>query len=168
MAVKLPSNVKRFIVHLNAIGDTPAEVMVAVAQEFSIEVSRALVQHYDPTRVQGRDLSKQLKELFYATRKRANEEAAENLPLGSRAVRLNLLRQVVERNEGKADKIVTTAIEAARREMLAFDEDGNAVEQVVRVINSPMDYLAQPSAGPMIPEDQATSTVSTDAPPASP
>jgi hypothetical protein len=146
----LPSNIKRFIVRLLAQGDAPSEVVRAVAQEFSVDVSAPAVLRYNPDLGQGEKLSAHLKELFYATRK-AFIENADNLPMAQKGIRLKRLETIHDRAmEAGTLKIAATAIDLSRKEMMAL-ELGQAGEfaGVFRVINSPDDDLpAAPSAAP--------------------
>jgi len=145
----LPTKVKRFIVQLNAMGDSPSEVVRAVAQEFSIEVTPQTVQRYDPSKLPGRTLSKGLKELFDTTRKEF-VESADDLPMAQKAIRLRRLDSIHEKaTEAGTLKIAATAIDLARKEMMAL-ELGEAGEfaGVFRVINSPDEGL--PSVPPAV------------------
>lgn len=138
---------------MNATGHVPSEVVRAVAQEFSVDVTPQAIMRYNPTRVQGEKLSATLKELFYATRKAARAQAMEDMPLGDMYDRMTLLMGIVERNAGIADKITAAAIEAARREVRALDlGDGDGLAGVFRVINSP-DF--DPSLPPSLPPASA-------------
>lgn len=134
----LPTKVKRFIVKMNAYGDSPSEVVRAVAQEFSLDVTPQIVQRYDPTKVPGETLSKVLRELFYATRK-AFCESPDTLPMAQKAIRLQRLDAIHEKaSEAGTLKIAATAIDLARKEMMGLQlGDGEGITGVFRVINSP-------------------------------
>lgn len=59
---------KLFIVQSLAVFNTPQETVVLVKEEFDINVSRQQVESYDPTKVTGRDLSKEFKDFFEKVR----------------------------------------------------------------------------------------------------
>jgi hypothetical protein len=59
---------KLFIVQSLAVFNTPQETVILVKEEFDINVSRQQVESYDPTKVAGRDLSKEFKDVFEKTR----------------------------------------------------------------------------------------------------
>jgi len=61
---RLAANVKHFIVIQNACGSSPSVVAMAVKEVFDVEVSRALVERYDPTKAAGQALSMPLKTLY--------------------------------------------------------------------------------------------------------
>ncbi|WP_086381843.1 DUF2280 domain-containing protein [Caballeronia sordidicola] len=151
----LPSTVKRYIVRLLAQGDSPIEVVRAVAQDFSLEVSVQTVNRYHPDKPTGDCLSKPLRELFYSTRK-AFVESPDNLPMAQKAIRLRRLDTQYEMAlEAGTLKIALTAIDLARKEMMALQlgEGGGEFAGVFRVFNSPDDDA------PPLPENQASLTV---------
>jgi hypothetical protein len=92
---KLEPKVKRYIVQALACFDTPSQVAAAVKEEFGIEMIRQHVATYDPTKVQGRDLSKELRVLFDETRKRFVEEV-ESIPVAQQSYRLRQLQRMTE------------------------------------------------------------------------
>lgn len=143
----LPTTIKRFIVKLLAMGDGPSDVVRAVSQEFSVDVSFQTVNRYNPSLITGEKLSAPLKELFYATRK-AFIESADDLPMAQKAIRLRRLDVIHEKaTEAGTLKIAATAIDLARKEMMVLGMgDGGEFAGVFRVLNSPDDDLAEPSA----------------------
>lgn len=89
---------KRFIVQALACYDTPTQVAEAVKEEFGLDVHRAQVAQYDPTKQAGRTLAKKWRDLFDDTRKRFREEAAE-IPIAQRAFRLRAMHRMLEKAE---------------------------------------------------------------------
>ena len=118
-ALKEP--VKIFIVQSLACFETPQQVADTVKQEFKIEISRQQVALYDPTKYSGRNLSKKLKDLFYETRKKFQENILD-IPIANKAFRLkelqglyedsgrnkrakqNLLKQAFQETDGRVTK----------------------------------------------------------------
>ena len=98
---KLDVKVKRYIVRALACWDTPTQVAQAVKEEFGLELGRQQVAAYDPTKQQGRELSKELVELFTETRARFKSEV-DSIPIANQSFRLRSLermhRAAVERN----------------------------------------------------------------------
>src|SRR5688500_9422327 len=114
----LKNSHKQFIVKLLAVYESPADVIQLVKENFEITVTLQKLQHYDPTTVMGRDLSKTLKELFEETRKEFDESAI--IPLSKKVVRLKKLSKYVQvfegmGNYGKAAEII---------EQIAKDDGG--------------------------------------------
>src|SRR5690606_23073396 len=86
---------KRYIVQALACYDTPAQVAEAVKEEFGLDVHRAQVAQYDPTKVSGQDLAKKWRDLFEETRKRFRAEVAE-IPIADQAYRMRQLHRMVQ------------------------------------------------------------------------
>lgn len=95
----LSNEVKTFIVQALACFDTPSQVAEAVKQEFRLEISRQLVETYDPTKRAAKNLAKRWVVMFEDTRKRFREETAE-IPIANRAYRLRALGRMAEKVEG--------------------------------------------------------------------
>lgn len=87
----LKENVKLFIVIGLARHLTPSQVVDAVKEEFELVVSRMQVQTYDPTKAQGKSLSKKFKEIFLAARKKFIDEESET-PISLKNYRLQILQ----------------------------------------------------------------------------
>ncbi len=93
----LSVTVKRYIVHALACFETPTEVSKAVKEEFDLEISRMQVQKYDPTKVVGQEMSKELRALFYATREKFKNEI-ETIPIANQAFRLKAMDKIYQSN----------------------------------------------------------------------
>lgn len=107
---------KRFIVQALACYDTPTQVAEAVKEEFGVEVHRAQVAQYDPTKQAGRSLAKKWRVLFDDTRKRFREEAAE-IPIAQRAYRLRKMGQIAAKAEQMRNlPLVLQILEQAAKE----------------------------------------------------
>lgn len=99
----LSVNVKRFIVQALARFESPTHVQKAVKEEFGLDITRQHVARYDPTKVAGHDLSKDLSALFHETRKHYREHV-EEIPIANQAFRLASLNRLhtnaAEKNNG--------------------------------------------------------------------
>lgn len=95
---KLTVEQQTFIVQAQACFDTPATVVKAVKEEFKIEVSRQLVEMYDPTKRCAERLGKRWRELFAETRKTFLEDTSK-IGISHKAVRLRALDRMAARAE---------------------------------------------------------------------
>lgn len=112
----LNDDVKAFIVQALACYDTPSQVVDAVQDEFGVKVSRPQVQAYDPTKAQGKSLSKKWRDLFEATRKRFLKEVAE-IPIATQSFRLRALQKLYEKTASRGNVVVAAQlIEQAAKE----------------------------------------------------
>ncbi|OZI79901.1 DUF2280 domain-containing protein [Bordetella genomosp. 2] len=108
---------KRYIVQALACYDTPAQVAEAVKEEFGLDVHRAQVAQYDPTKVSGQDLAKKWRDLFDDTRKRFRDEVAE-IPIADQAYRLRTLQRAMAKAERQGNvAMVSQLLEQAAKEV---------------------------------------------------
>ncbi len=113
----LKDDVKTFIVQALACYDTPSQVVHAVKQEFGIEVPRAQVALYDPTKTAGRSLGAKLRDLFTATRKAFLDEAA-TIPIAQQAYRLRVLQRLQQQAESRGNAaLAAQLLEQAAKEV---------------------------------------------------
>jgi len=89
----LNKEIKLFIVQSLACHDTPSQVAEAVNEEFGVKIERQNVMRYDPTKISGKTLAKELVEVFHATRKAFLEESLE-IPIASKIFRLRSLQRM--------------------------------------------------------------------------
>lgn len=114
---KLTDTHKRFIVQALACWDRPQEVADAVKEEFGFEMSRGHVQQYDPTKVNGKELSAKWRDLFHATRE-AYRRAVAEIPIAEQAFRLRSLGKIHERHMARGNlKGAAEALEQAAKEI---------------------------------------------------
>lgn len=92
-ALKEP--VKMFIVQSLACFETPQQVADSVEETYKIKIDRKQCHSYDPTKYAGRNLSKKLKDLFYETRKKFQENILD-IPIANKAFRLKELQNMYE------------------------------------------------------------------------
>lgn len=92
---KLTDEQKYFITQSLACFDTPSVIVEAVKEEFAIAVTPSQVQAYDPTKFQGRALSKKYKDIFEATRQAFLDEKSQ-IPIASKAYRLRTLQRLLD------------------------------------------------------------------------
>lgn len=90
---KLPAALKIFIVSQLAAYESPSAVAKAAKEHFKVELSRQAVQAYDPTKVQGRGLSTELRELFEKERTRFNTEL-DSIGIAQKGFRLRQLERI--------------------------------------------------------------------------
>ncbi|MNJ55538.1 hypothetical protein D3C77_510350 [compost metagenome] len=113
----LRDEVKAFVVQALACFDTPSQVVVAVKENFGLEVSRQQCEAYDPTKYVGRNLHLKWRTLFEDTRCRFREETAD-IPIANRAYRLRALGRMAERAESMKNMALTAQLlEQAAKEV---------------------------------------------------
>jgi hypothetical protein len=106
---KLSDGVKAYIVQALACFDTPSVVVAAVKKEFSVDVSRQLVENYDPTKRAGDNLSAKWRMLFEETRKVFLEDTA-TIAISHRAVRLRALQRMAEKAEERGNMVLASSL----------------------------------------------------------
>lgn len=111
---------KKFVVMSLAVFDTPSDVVDAVREKYGVKITRQSIQFYDPTKVAGRELSDELRELFFKTREDYDKEAENNLPLLKRHNRVKKLSRYVENAENMGNEIGAAAL----IEQIAKEEGG--------------------------------------------
>jgi hypothetical protein len=92
---RLPLELRRYIVELNACRFTPSQVVKQVEAFCGVRLTLQKVQCYDPTKKAGRGLSGELRELFISQR-RAYDRDFYNAHSNSEAWRANGLTAVIE------------------------------------------------------------------------
>lgn len=114
---KLNDEAKTFIVQALACFDTPSVVAKAVKDEFGIEVTRQLIERYNPTKKAGANLGKKMIALFEETRKAFIEDTAE-IAISHRAVRLRGLQRMAEKAEAQGNMVLAASLyEQAAKEV---------------------------------------------------
>lgn len=93
--VTLSRAVQKFIVEQNACDEKPSDVVKAVKEEFGVDISRQLVERYDPTKAAGSKLSEKLSEHYWEVREKYERQEDER-GIGSISYRLRRLA-VIER-----------------------------------------------------------------------
>ena len=92
---KLKKAEQLFIVRSLAQFMTPTEVVKAIKETFNIVVSPQQVEAYDPNKVAGRDLRKEFKEVFEATRKEYLKQPIHNISGANDIVQLKILSDLL-------------------------------------------------------------------------
>lgn len=110
----LNDGVKAFIVQALASFDSPTQVVALVKDEFGLELGRQQVSAYDPTKSQGRNLSKKWRDYFNSEREKFKKER-ENIAIANRAYRLKRLQKIVD-DAGKNSFLVMKALEQAAKD----------------------------------------------------
>lgn len=116
----LPDEIKSFIINAVAAFDTPTQVVAAVKEEFGREITRQLVQCYDPSTYNGRNLSQKWRVEFDKARKAFLDDCTA-IPIANRATRIRALNRMAV----KAETMRNFAL-AAQLHKQAAEEMGNA------------------------------------------
>lgn len=121
---RLKKNQKIKIVKHLACMKSPSEVVEAVKQEFGIEIPRSQVCLYNPDLISGTNLSKELRHLYYDTRRKYVEEESE-VPVFHKGYRMNEIQDLYEKAK-RAGNIVLAMqlLEQAAKESGGFYEKG--------------------------------------------
>jgi len=106
---KISAGGKTFIAQSLACFDTPMTVVAAVKKEFGVDVSRQLVETYDPTKKAGYALSQTWRDLFKSTREAFLEDTAE-IAISHRAVRLRALQRMAEKAETQGNMVLAASL----------------------------------------------------------
>lgn len=110
----LTNEQKTFIVQANACFDPPSAVVASVKAEFGIDISRQLVETYDPTKRASKQIAKRWREMFEKTRKAFLEDTAA-IGIANRSVRLRALNRMAD----KAESMGNMALAAQLHEQAA-------------------------------------------------
>ena len=121
-ALKEP--VKIFIVQSLACFETPQQVADSVEETYNIRIDRKQCHSYDPTKYAGRNLSKKLKDLFYETRKKFQENILD-IPIANKAFRLKEIQNMYD-DSGKNKRIKQNLLKQAFQET-----DGRVTKQEI-------------------------------------
>ncbi|MGY3822806.1 DUF2280 domain-containing protein [Acinetobacter haemolyticus] len=92
---KLKKAEQLFIVRSIAQFMTPTEVVKAIKERFNIDVSPQQVEAYDPTKVAGRDLRQEYKDVFEATRDEYLKQPIHNISGANDIVQLKILSDLL-------------------------------------------------------------------------
>lgn len=117
----LSGPVKVFIVERLACFDKPVEVQQAVKREFKVDVTLPQLAAYNPTQASGARLSKTLREVFEATRKKFLEDTS-SIAIAHRSYRLRMLDRMAEKMVDVGNVVVAAQLleQAAKEEGGAF------------------------------------------------
>ncbi|AXY56820.1 DUF2280 domain-containing protein [Acinetobacter chinensis] len=143
-ALKEP--VKIFIVQSLACFETPQQVADSVEETYKIKIDRKQCHSYDPTKYAGRNLSKKLKDLFYETRKKFQENILD-IPIANKAFRLKELQMMYEdsgRNKRAKQNLLKQAFQETDGRVTKQEitgKDGKPIETVSSDVSTES-YLA--------------------------
>ena len=119
MAAKsdLSDDIKLFIVEHLACFDSPSVVASAVEKEFGRKVARQTIEAYDPTKVQGRNLSAKLREYFSKVRGSFLHDL-DTVAIASKAFRLRMLERMARHLEERSNVLgAAQLLEQAAKEV---------------------------------------------------
>ncbi|VFR20235.1 Phage protein [plant metagenome] len=134
---KLTDTHKRFVVQALARYESPQDVADAFQDEFGIEVHRAQMAQYDPTKASGKDMAPKWRELFKQTRE-TFKAAVDEIPIAQQAFRLHRLGKIHDRHLQRGNLVGAASIleQAAKEVGGAFTNrrehtgaDGGPIEQ---------------------------------------
>lgn len=145
----LKEEIKQYIVQALACYDTPQQVSEQLKEEFGLVVERPQVQSYDPTKVQGRSLSKKYKDLFEATRAKFLEAVSE-IPIANQAVRLRSL----QRMHDKAMRGGNSVLAASLLEQVAREVGGNFTNKTKAEVELNAKHQHQVSKSPDVSREE--------------
>ncbi|ENV94172.1 hypothetical protein F937_03576 [Acinetobacter calcoaceticus ANC 3680] len=92
---KLKKAEQLFVVRSLAQFMTPTEVVKAIKEKYNVDVSPQQVEAYDPTKVAGRDLRKEFKDVFEATREEYLKQPIHNISGANDIVQLKILSDLL-------------------------------------------------------------------------
>lgn len=114
---KLTDPQKLFIVKALACFESPTRVANSFREQFGIEVSRAQVAKYDPTKVAGGEVSAKLVVVFDETR-RAFKDGAGDVPIAYKSFRLHSLYRMHQKAEDQGNMVLAAQLlEQAAKEI---------------------------------------------------
>ena len=124
----VPDEAQTYIVSRLACFASPSVVIEEVREEWKVKLSTAALAHYNPTTVQGRDLSQELKDLFHATREEYRKGVMD-VGIANQRNRLERLDRIA--NQAWADglsRLEMDAVKQAREETTSSSRPTNAPE----------------------------------------
>lgn len=89
-----------FIIRCLAQFMEPSKVAEAVKENFKIDVSRQLVEHYDPTKAAGADLREEFVDIFNEARKEYIAQPLHNIIGANDIVQLQILSDLLVSKKG--------------------------------------------------------------------
>jgi hypothetical protein len=138
---KTPENIKVSIVQRLACFESLNNIVQGLKDDFGFEISKQAILGYDPTKVQGKDLSQKLRAVFEETRKRFIEDTS-SIPISHKAVRLATLQRMVDRAETQKNLgMVSSLLEQAAKEV----GDAYTNRKTVEVSNPDGSLAAKPT-----------------------
>jgi hypothetical protein len=147
---ELTDEQQRFIVQLLACFCTPSQVVEEVRKSFRLKIDRQRVEHYDPTKVAGRNLRDDLETLFNETRT-AYLEKANTIGISHQVYRLDQLHEmfVEARKDGNSGEARSCLEQAAKELGDVFTNKHevkvNARDALAALLGVPPDELPAPT-----------------------
>lgn len=112
----LKAEVKALIVTALACYDTPSQVAEQVKEEFGLDLPRQHIETYNPTRHQGKNLSKSWRALFDKTREEFKAGLID-IPIAQRHYRLKVMQRIMVKAESSGNRaLALQTIEQAAKE----------------------------------------------------
>lgn len=113
---------KLMVVFWLACFKTPSEVEKLVKEHCGVATTRQAIERYDPTKVAGKDLSEELKDLFKETRAKWIEDT-QDVAVSHQRYRLEKLQEVVDHVRASGNKnytLLLQSLEQAAKEKGGF------------------------------------------------
>lgn len=118
--IQLDEEQKHFIIAHLASGVYPSAIVKIFQEEYGIVLSRQAIHAYDPRKLQGRKLSKDLKTFFYKLNRKHLERKA-GIPVANQNTRLAVIDQQVDDAIAVGDiKSLVKLLDLARKETLEY------------------------------------------------
>lgn len=138
---ELTTEIKVFIVRRFACFESTREVRKAVEDEYGLELSGPAVARYNATNASGEaSMGQELKELFWTTRKRFEEEI-EDIGIVHKAYRLQKMDEMERKARAKEDfKSASDLLKQAAEELGGAYEKGKGI--TLQTLQKAMDELA--------------------------
>lgn len=112
----LPLHVKVFITESLACFETHSEIIRLVKENFGLTVTYQALQHYDPTKVNGKQLAPEFKEIFEKRREEFRKNT-DSIPVANKAFRLQELNKLYRRASEKNNvPLAANILEQASKE----------------------------------------------------
>ncbi len=93
---KLTDVSRAFIVRELACFASPKEAADAIKEKFDIDITPQGAEHYDATKVAGKDVSKKWQQLFALTREAFLDDSAKSVPYANKSVRIRELARAAQ------------------------------------------------------------------------
>lgn len=141
---KLTKHQKMWLVQCLAEFHTPTEAARAFFNEFGVVVEPKQAERYDPNKVAGLGLARELKALFVKHRKAYLKDTKAHIPIANKTVRLRALSEELKKFQRNGNSLgVLRVLEQAAKEMggsytnlkQLTGKDGGAIKTEQRVLH---------------------------------
>ena len=114
---RLNKEQKLFVTQRLACFEPPADVIKALKDSYGVTISPQALQAYDPGKVNGQEMSKDLVAVFHAARKQFLEDTSD-IAISHKSVRLRTLQRLIAQAETRGNgPLAAQLLEQAAKEM---------------------------------------------------